>query len=233
MILTDATIDRGLTLGRATVGTRFLGQPSADQPTSPHTVAAIRSRPTCIYDPAYDNDSGQADVDTAKSVYRALEELGGKHARPRLQARSFVRRQDLQKDEYKRDTRQTESWEERLIAGARYSRAKVARSTLLYGESPWRVVAYSLAIIAGFALLFPLGGWMKPAGGDPVTYAEIATTPSELLTAVYYSTLTFTALGFGDFRPVGFGRALTTIETGLGAVLLALLVFILGRRAAR
>jgi hypothetical protein len=47
--------------------------------------------------------------------------------------------------------------------------------------------------------------------------------------------LTFTALGFGDLQPVGFGRVSTAIETSLGAVLLAFLVFvfILGRRAAR
>lgn len=50
---------------------------------------------------------------------------------------------------------------------------------------------------------------------------------------VYYSTLTYTALGFGDFQPIGFGRLLIAIETSLGAVMLTLLVFILGRRAAR
>jgi hypothetical protein len=213
--------------------TLFLGSPSNNQNRSPHTLSAIRSRPCCVYDPSYQDDNEHESIDKAKSVYRALEELGGKHARPRLQARSFVRRQDLQKDEYKQDAKQADSWEERLIAGARYSRAKVARATLLYGESPWRVIAYSLSIILGFALLFPLGGWMKPEGGDPITYAQIASNPLEILNSVYYSTLTFTALGFGDFKPVGFGRALTTIETGLGAVLLALLVFILGRRAAR
>ncbi|WP_411718551.1 ion channel [Natronomonas sp.] len=53
--------------------------------------------------------------------------------------------------------------------------------------------------------------------------------------SIYNSTLTFTALGFGDLQPVGFGRVSTAIETSLGAVLLAFLVFvfILGRRAAR
>jgi uncharacterized protein YjbI with pentapeptide repeats len=251
----------GAVLGDVRIGenTKFLGHPSDDDDTSPHTFATIRSRPCCAYDPRFGKsrdsilsqlrsgltslvvsedttekeNNGEANPDKAKSVYQALEELGGKHARPRLQARSFVRRQDLQKEEYKQDAKQADSWEERLIAGARYSRAKVARATLLYGESPWRVIAYSLSIILGFALLFPLGGWMKPEGGDPITYAQIASNPLEILNSVYYSTLTFTALGFGDFKPVGFGRALTTIETGLGAVLLALLVFILGRRAAR
>lgn len=109
----------------------------------------------------------------------------------------------------------------------------MARATLLYGESPWRVIAWSLGIILSFALLYPLGGWMKPTDGNPITYAQIASNPVEILNSVYYSTLTYTALGFDDFKPVGLGKALTTVETGLGAVMLALLVFILGRRAAR
>ncbi|WP_311171217.1 pentapeptide repeat-containing protein [Halobellus ordinarius] len=225
----------GAVLGdvRINEGTQFLGHPSDDSGISPHTVVAIRSRPTCIYDPAYGEDNEDQDVDKAKSVYRSLEELGGKHARPRLQARSFVRRQDLQKNEYKQAAKERNSWEERLIAGARWSRAKVARGTLLYGESPWRVIAWSLGIIFSFALLYPLGGWMKPTDGNPITYAQIAANPAEILNAIYYSTLTYTALGFVDFQPVGFGRLLTTLETALGAVMLALLVFILGRRAAR
>jgi uncharacterized protein YjbI with pentapeptide repeats len=232
---------RGARLSGAVLGdvridedTRFLGHPSGDSNSSPHTLSAICSRPTCVYDPDYEEDNEHADVDKAKSVYRALEELGGKHARLRLQARAFVRRQDLQKQDYWDDaTAGDASLEERIIAGARWSRARVARATLLYGESPWRVIGWSLGIILSFALLYPLGGWMKPADGDPITYTQIASNPVEILNSVYYSTLTYTALGFGDFRPVGLGRLLTTVETGLGAVMLAILVFILGRRAAR
>lgn len=232
---------RGAKLAGAVLGdvriddkTQFLGHPSDDGDASPHTVSAIRSRPVCVYDPDYDEEAAPDDVDEAKSVYRTLEDLGGKHARPRLQARSFVRRQDLQKRDYWDDaTADGASLEQRLIAGARWSRARVARATLLYGESPWRVIAWSLAIIVSFALLYPLGGWIKPTDAAPITYGRIASTPVEILNAVYYSTLTYTALGFGDFQPVGLGRLLTTLETGLGAVMVALLVFILGRRAAR
>jgi uncharacterized protein YjbI with pentapeptide repeats len=232
---------RGAKLSGAVLGdiridddTKFLGHPSDDRDPSPHTFSAIRSRPTCVYDPDYEKDNEHEDEDKAKSVYRALEELGRKHARPRLQARSFVRRQEIQKKDYWDDaTADDASLEERFIAGLRWSRARVARATLLYGESPWRVIAWSLGIIFSFALLYPLGGWMKPTDGDPITYAQIASNPVEILNSVYYSTLTYTALGFGDFQPVSFGRLLTTVETGLGAVMLALLVFILGRRAAR
>ena len=182
----------------------------------------------------------------AKSVYRALEELGSKHARLRLQTQCFVRRKDLQKHEYKQvmlgrekeredddDEEDGPSLEGRLIAGARYSRAKGAQATLLYGESPWRIIGTSLVIILGFTLLYPLGGWVRPVGGNQITYSRIAEAPHLFGDVFYFSTLTFTTLGLGDYRPVGLSQYLTTANTALGAVLIALLVFVLGRRATR
>lgn len=72
------------------------------------------------------------------------------------------------------------------------------------------------------ALGVPSPGHNSP--GDPTVIWE----------SIYYSTLTFTALEFGDFRPMGgIGQLLTILETATGALLLALLVFVLGRRAAR
>jgi hypothetical protein len=56
---------------------------------------------------------------------------------------------------------------------------------------------------------------------------------STLADSIYFSTVTFTTLGFGDFSPVGFGRVLATVESALGVTLFAVLVFVLGRRATR
>jgi len=238
--------------------TKLLGHPSSNTTSSPHTFSAIRSKPTCVYDPTYEECNQHKDVDKAKSVYRTLEELGGKHARPRLQARSFVRRQDLQKDSYKQvmlgksddikvkkegaesekksseREKESTSLEKRLIAGARYSRAKVARETLLYGESPWRIVGGSFGFIIFAALLYPLNEWLQPSGGEPITYTRIFSgEPGLILESLYFSTLTFTTLGMGDYEPMGLGQLIATLNTTLGAVLIALLVFVLGRRAAR
>jgi uncharacterized protein YjbI with pentapeptide repeats len=225
----------GAILGDARINedTQFLGNPDDDSDSSPHTLSAIRSKPCCVYDPKYEEDNDEADVEKAKSVYRALEELAGKTARTRLQSQCFVRRQDLQKDDYRRDAKEADSWQERLIAGARYSLAKLSQKTLLYGESPWRIIAWSLATSFAFTFLYPLGGWVKPVEGEPITYGTIAENLWLLGEVLYYSTLTFTTLGLGDYRPVEAGRYLTTLNTALGAVLIALLVFVLGRRAAR
>jgi len=232
---------RGAKLSGAVLGdvridedTQFLGYPDDDGNRSPHTFSAIRSKPCCVYDPNYRKNSDARDVDKAKSVYQALEELAGKAARPRLQSQCFVRRQDLQKGGYKQAAKGADTLEERLIAGARYSRAKVARGTLLYGESPWRVIGGSILFIIFTALLYPLSELLQPVGGEPITYSRILDGELELiLESLYFSTLTFTTLGMGDYEPIGFGQVIATINTTLGAVLIALLVFVLGRRAAR
>jgi uncharacterized membrane protein YkvI len=105
--------------------------------------------------------------------------------------------------------------------------------TLLYGESPWRVIGGSIGFIVLISLLYPLGGWLQPAGDAPLTYPRIAESPDIYLESLYFSTLIFTTLGMGDYEPLGFGQVLATANTAFGAVLVALLVFVLGRRAAR
>jgi len=246
--------------------TQFLGHPDDDNSSSPHTYSAIRSKPRCVYDPKHEEDHEAADVDKAKSVYRALEELAGKAARPRLQSQCFVRRQDLQKDDYKRvmlaktegpesEKESTEkkegtgngegniesedenpSFEERLIAGVRYIRAKVARITLLYGESPWRIIGISSVFIFTVGVVYPIFGWLQPREeSNPITWTRILDgEPILLLESLYFSALTFTTLGMGDYEPVGGGgQALVTFNTAFGAILIALLVFVFGRRAAK
>jgi voltage-gated potassium channel Kch len=55
-----------------------------------------------------------------------------------------------------------------------------------------------------------------------------------LFDALYFSTMTFTTLGYGDFQPATTaGKLLAISETSAGVVLLALLVFVFGRRATR
>lgn len=95
----------------------------------------------------------------------------------------------------------------------------------------------SLVIV--FATLYLFRGFVRPvapdgSAGAALSISQLPGDPSVLWESLYYSTLTFTALGFGDFRPIdAFGQMFTVIETSFGALLLALLVFVLGRRAAR
>lgn len=49
--------------------------------------------------------------------------------------------------------------------------------------------------------------------------------------SIYFSVVTFTTLGYGDVQPVGFAKYVAASEAVIGASLMALLVFVLGRRA--
>jgi hypothetical protein len=78
--------------------------------------------------------------------------------------------------------------------------------------------------VAASAAIYDFGGYM---------YVEGIEEP-DFIDSVYYSSLTYTSLGFGDFSIVDdvIGRAVVTTETLLGTMLV-LLVFVLGRRASR
>jgi hypothetical protein len=132
-----------------------------------------------------------------------------------------------------------------------------------YGESVRRVAAIAGAVVLLWTFLYPLGDWVVPNPGTPEARQRGATPESDtsvsdvaleypawpgehgdvprflgelgdtLLDSLYFSAVTFTTLGFGDFSPTGFGRVLATVEAALGVTLFAVLVFVLGRRATR
>ncbi len=217
------------------------------------TFVSLRGdRAVCAYDPANPHaprddpgDSGRGAGETAATdgtdgpvdrwtkaagTYRKLETLAAENSFPGVQRSMFVRRKDAQR----RKHRETEG---RLAPN--HVGAAVSWVVFRYGEGYARVLSWCAMLVVGFALLFPLGGWIRPVGdgatlGTRVTWGRIVREPTLFWDSIYYSTLTFTNLGFGDFRPAGsVGQALTVAETGVGVVMLSLLVFVLGRRAAR
>ena len=116
-----------------------------------------------------------------------------------------------------------------------------------YGERPWNVVKTALAIIIIFALSFSLIGIGTPEiielkgtgiyqnSGNIVDLAskgflknnEIRNFPD----CLYFSLITFTTLGYGDFRPLGgLGRILAGSEAFIGAFMMALFVYTFARR---
>ena len=165
--------------------------------------------------------------ESARWTYRELQRLAEDNGLRDAAREYYLREKDL---------RRRLAWE-----SGSYLRAvaeEVWRWTTGYGSNPRRVVATSAAVIVGCALLYPLtGGIQETAGGATITYAveDPATAPERFLLLVffkslYFSTVTFATLGYGDIQPVGtVARAVAGTEALLGQLLLALFVFVLTR----
>ncbi|MCU4799781.1 pentapeptide repeat-containing protein [Halobacteria archaeon HArc-gm2] len=109
----------------------------------------------------------------------------------------------------------------------------IQRWTSLYGESPWHVIATSLIVIFLGAILYPLFGVREVASETIHSYGGVSVgeIPIVFAKSIYFSTSTFTTLGYGDVQPTGWGQAVATVESFIGAILIALLVFVFSRQA--
>jgi len=99
-------------------------------------------------------------------------------------------------------------------------------------------------VIGVCTLLYPIVGFEDgtlAAGATETGTVAYETIPPSLSweTAVtlgrslYFSTITFSTLGYGDLFPTGGARALATAESFIGALSMAYLVSVLSRRVIR
>ena len=96
-----------------------------------------------------------------------------------------------------------------------------------YGEKPWNMLKV-IGITIGTFAFFPYFFWncIQNTGG--------ACTQWDILKSLYFSTVTFVTLGYGDFAPINnCARIVTSIEGLLGVVFVALFVVALGRKIIR
>jgi uncharacterized protein YjiS (DUF1127 family) len=93
-----------------------------------------------------------------------------------------------------------------------------------WGERPFRATVAALSIITLYALAY-----FALQAITPSFPGEYATSPADYL---YYSTITFTTVGYGDFVPKAnpFYKILAGTEAFVGIFMMGLFVFSLGRR---
>jgi uncharacterized protein YjbI with pentapeptide repeats len=193
---------------------------------------SITSRPSCVYEenPLTADDLGDDThpLEAARWVYRRFETLHEENAMSE-EARRF----HISKEEAERKLHaERGEWKGRLI------KETMGRLTR-HGESAQRTIIAWLLIIFVFGLVYPFFGGIKDSGGTRYRIAslsELATLEgwNDLLLNIYFSGITFSTIGYGDLSPAAPGtRALVFVESLVGAVLVALLVFVLGRRVAR
>jgi len=95
-----------------------------------------------------------------------------------------------------------------------------------YGERPVRVLVAAVMLILFCALLYAKEGMLIYAG---------AAQRQSFIQGLYFSTVTFTTLGYGDLHPAreGFCRLLAMFEAVSGGCLMALFVVCLAKRFSR
>lgn len=185
------------------------------------TVLRGNRIPYCAEDPRYDEleiegvpPQRETDLEKAAEVYTTIEQIARANSLPRLASEAFLGRKDVQYREYCQEGRR-----------AMQLRSFVPNLVSRYGESPWRVLLAGAVIVSVSGVTYRALGLIESVSN--------ASNPS-LWDSIYFSALTFTTLGYGDFRPTnGLGQLLAVSETALGVILLAILVFVFGRRATR
>lgn len=114
------------------------------------------------------------------------------------------------------------------------------RWPLGYGERVRNVLGTSAVVIVGFAAIYPFVGGMEATEDDATPYAfgnlldlsvEMPEAVEIIWANLYFSVVTFSTLGYGDIQPAtGAAQGLASVQSLLGALLMAYLVFVLGRR---
>lgn len=112
-------------------------------------------------------------------------------------------------------------------------RLGLSRWTSLYTESYLRVIGASIFTILFSSFLYPFWG-IQYSSSKIIHYSTMENEVfGTALTSLYFSIVTFTTLGYGDFQPIGLSRIIASLESFIGGLLMAFLVFVLGKRASQ
>lgn len=155
----------------------------------------------------------------ASDSYSELSKLHADNSNKTLARKFFILSKECRRIFYRKNRNYT-----------RWVTLEISRFVFLHGESPWRVVGTSVSTIVLFTLLFPIWGIRSTPNGILSYDVSLEKLPFIVGQSGYFSTVTFTTLGYGDLQPIGWAKAIASVESFIGALLLALLVFVLGRR---
>lgn len=167
-------------------------------------------------------DANEIRARRARSTYSRLEDLARENGFPDLRSKMFIRRQDAR--------RELLIIQRQLLKGGF---AQLQKWLFVYGESFRRILSVSAVTAILFWGLFITTGTVETRDGVTITGESAVTDPQLIWETLYHSLSVFFA-GVGPLSPINtLGQVLTISLRSTGPVLLALLIFVLGRRAAR
>lgn len=132
-------------------------------------------------------------------------------------------------------------WRRRTSSFITYINNWIYNISSRYGEGLGLTLVWTLAIIMSSTLIYPaVGGVNIPQSDTSLTYASILggspenTLSEVLMHSFYVSVVSFTSLGAGSYNLTSLcGRLIAGFESIMGALLVALIIFALGRRITR
>ena len=135
---------------------------------------------------------------------------------------------------YHKELRQEDGWRKwaRIVGwGAKY-RFKYESSLFFnllygYGERPWRIAGWGLVVLFLAAILFT---------AFDLTLIEPDVLPvstwSKFCSNLYFSVVTFTTLGYGDYTKPGWGRLVAGLESALGILCVVFFSIAMAKRSS-
>ena len=106
-----------------------------------------------------------------------------------------------------------------------------------YGEKPIRVILTSWIVIILCAFLFLYGGVQTPdrlINQDFLSgFHHFKELSLDFFNCIYFSVVSFTTLGYGDYHPVGWSRVVGASEGFMGAFFMSMYVLTIGRKLNR
>ncbi|MCK5112237.1 MAG: pentapeptide repeat-containing protein [Thermoplasmatales archaeon] len=97
-----------------------------------------------------------------------------------------------------------------------------------YGEKPLRVILTAFFFIIIYAFMYHFFQAITPINTQDFMSNNVSFSES-----LYFSIVTFTTLGYGDYRPMLPYQHFATIEALIGAFMIALFVLVFGRKMLR
>jgi hypothetical protein len=141
------------------------------------------------------------------------------------------------------------------LRGERWDWLKGLLFKICLGNGIWLKYPLELAlvVILGFGLLYSVAfddcvradsrmvstadsralAIVSPAGADVCSLAEIQPAHVRVATALYFSAITFTTVGYGDWHPVGWARLFAAAEALSGITIMSAFTVILVRKIIR
>ncbi len=102
-----------------------------------------------------------------------------------------------------------------------------------WGEQPWKVAVGALIVIVSFGLIFSAPGAIEKTI-RPQSPSELVANqlwwPDRLQIAIYFSGVTFTSLGYGDYHPANGYGIFGIVEALIGLALISLFVVCVARK---